>query len=84
MKPLPDIRGIIGACLTPFDDNGRVVCLIKLMQFDENDTARGTDPGGMTAADGIADIGADGIGLMFVSEFTLEHKKLLAAAVNMR
>ncbi len=57
---------------------------VELMQFDKNDTAHFPDPGGVFGADWISDVGAGRIAPMFITEFTLQYKKLLPTTVNMR
>ncbi len=70
--------------ITRIDDHSRFVLPIKLMQFDENDTSLFSNPRGVLGTDWIPNICAGWINLMFVTEITLQYKKLLAATVHMR
>ena len=71
MKPLPDIRGIIGACLTPFDDNGRVDYKALQQEIDFI----------------VADANAISIGAVEAAEYTMlsieERKELLRIGTEM-
>ena len=71
MQPLPNIRGIVGACLTPFDDNGRVDYKALQQEIDFV----------------VADANAISIGAVEAAEYTMlsieERKELLRIGTEM-
>ena len=66
------------------DEDCGAVILIKLMQFDEDGAACIANAWRVRCANGISYIAAGGVAPVLIAKFSLQHEKLLAAAVNVR